>query len=157
MALIWIHIQHAGFGHPAPSVTGLGKKKKEFVFCAGAGTMMVCVLNRLMRKEQNYYRITKPTWPKLVARLSWTPSSGQKKSLKTSSCTGEVINTHREPQWIQEHCSAWMPPLHKTKAVKMLTLPCYHAGTDCTSHLFRVWQTCCSNLHFCPFQVSAVV
>lgn len=61
MALIWIHIQHAAFGHPAPSVTGSVKLKGlSFVLALVTAVMMASVLNRLMRKEQNNYKLKNP-------------------------------------------------------------------------------------------------
>lgn len=54
MALIWIRIQHTGFGHPVLSVTGSVKLNNlSFVLALVTAVMMVSVLKRFMRKEQN--------------------------------------------------------------------------------------------------------
>lgn len=60
MALIWIRIQHTGFGHPVFSVTGSVKLKNlSFVLALVIAVMMVGLVKRFMKNEQSNSELTK--------------------------------------------------------------------------------------------------
>lgn len=60
MALIWIRIQHTGFGYPVFSVTGSVKSKNlSFVLALVIAVMMVGLVKRFMKKGQNNSELTK--------------------------------------------------------------------------------------------------
>lgn len=87
MALIWLRIQHTGFGHPALSVTSSVKLKNlSFVLALVTAVMMVSVLKRFMRKEQNNSKFTKNCRGKDCSQIVLDSLSGAKEGAKTSYC-----------------------------------------------------------------------
>lgn len=94
---------------------------------------------------------------KIVPILSWISSPGQMKGLR--HLVARVCDLWAETATMN---SGWLLRINASSTYKnyedatkanTTSLSC---RKDCTSHLFRRWQTCHSNLHFCPIQVPAV-